>query len=181
MKKLDKVILVLFSVLMLLQAVFVMCMVVGWIKLSTAGSFINLALINKDSSRIILGVEIVLALLAIKCIFFDSSPKEEKDKGILMQNDNGKLLISKQTIENIVLAVAKGFESVTNITASVDLDTLNNLIININLSVGKDVIIKELTLNMQNKVKEAIKKTSDLEVKAVNVKIKDIVLENETI
>ena len=173
MKKLDKVILVLFSVLMLLQAVFVMCMVVGWIKLSTAGSFINLALINKDSSRIILGVEIVLALLAIKCIFLD--------KGILMQNDNGKLLISKQTIENIVLAVAKGFESVTNITASVDLDTLNNLIININLSVGKDVIIKELTLNMQNKVKEAIKKTSDLEVKAVNVKIKDIVLENETI
>lgn len=96
-----------------------------------------------------------------------------------MQNDNGKLLISKTTIENIVLSVVKGFESVTNVTVTVDLDTLNNLIINVNLAVGKDVIIKELTLNMQNKIKDAIKKTSDLEVKAVNVKIKDIVLENE--
>ena len=96
-----------------------------------------------------------------------------------MQNDNGKLLISKTTIENIVLSVVKGFESVTNVTVTVDLDTLNNLIINVNLAVGKDVIIKELTLNMQNKVKEEIKTTSHLEVKAVNVKIKDIVLENE--
>ena len=41
--------------------------------------------------------------------------------------------------------------------------------------VSKNVIIKDLTVNMQNKIKEAIKKTSDLEVKEVNVKIKNIV------
>lgn len=179
MKKLDKVILILFSVLILVQSVFVMCLIVGWIKLDAVGRFFNLLFIEPDSYKIILGVEIILALLAIKCIFFDSSPKEEKNNGILMQNDNGKLLISKTTIENIVQSVIKGFESVTNVNVSVDVNTLNDLIVNVNLSVGKDVIIKDLTLNMQNKIKEAIKKTSDLEVKSVNVKIKDVVLENE--
>ena len=91
-----------------------------------------------------------------------------------MQNDNGKLLISKPTIENIVISVVKAFDSVENVTVETDLDRTNSLIIDVNVVVAKDVIIKELTLNMQNKIKEAIKKTSDLEVKEVNIKIKDI-------
>ena len=68
-----------------------------------------------------------------------------------MQNDNGKLLISKPTIENIVASVVKGFDSVEDVSVSTDLDNANHLIINVNLVVSKDVIIKELTLNMQNK------------------------------
>ena len=95
-----------------------------------------------------------------------------------MQNDNGKLLISKPTIENIVSSVVKGFDSVEDVSVSIELDNLNNLIVNVNLVVSKDVIIKEITLNMQNKIKEAIKKTSDLEVKEVNVKIKNITTED---
>ena len=80
-------------------------------------------------------------------------------------------------IKNHKLLVSEGFDSVKNVSVSTELDHLNNLIINVNLVVNKTVVIKELTLNMQNKIKEAIKKTSDLEVKEVNVKIKDIVVE----
>ncbi len=174
MKKLDKVILVLFSIIIFLQSVAVMIMIAGWIDISTVSKFIAIGINGENSAKVILVVEVVLLLLSIKCIFFDSSPKEDKDKGILLQNDNGKLLISKPTIENIVSSVIKGFDSVENVSVVVNLDTLNNLIINVNIMVGKDVIIKELTLNMQNKIKEAIKKTSDLDVKSVNVKIKDI-------
>ena len=96
-----------------------------------------------------------------------------------MQNDNGKLLISKPTIENIVKSVVNGFESVEDVSVEIELDNVNNLIVNVNLVVSQNVIIKEITLNMQNKIKEAIKKTSDLEVKEVNVKIKNISNEPE--
>ena len=166
MKKLDKVILALFSVLIFLQSILVICMIAGWINVSTVSSFAVMALEGEQTSKIILGVEIVCLLCSIKCIFFDSS-------------DNGKLLISKPTIENIVKSVVKDFESVDDVTVDIDLDTVNNLIVNVNLVVSKDVIIKEITLNMQNKIKEAIKKTSDLEVKEVNVKIKNISNETE--
>lgn len=177
MKKLDKVILALFSILIFLQSILVICMIAGWIKIETVSTFIIMALTQDNTSKMVLGVAIVCLICSIKCIFFDSSDKEKKAQGVLMQNDNGKLLISKPTIENIVSSVVKGFNSVEDVSVSTDLDNLNNLIVNVNLVVSKDVIIKELTLNMQNKIKEAIKKTSDLEVKEVNVKIKNIATE----
>lgn len=175
MKKIDKVILALFSVLIFLQSVLVICMIAGFIRIDTVGAFVKIALTNAPTSKIVLGVEIVCLLCSIKCIFFDSSDKENKAKqGVLMQNDNGKLLISKPTIENIVTSVVKGFNGVEDVSVNIELDNLNNLIVNVNIVVGREVIIKEITLNMQNKIKEAIKKTSDLEVKEVNVKIKNI-------
>ena len=178
MKKLDKIILALFSVLIFLESILVICMVVEWIKVDTFTTFLYMALNGKSSSRAILIVAIICLMCAVKCIFFESSNKEKKKTGVLMQNDNGKLLISKPTIENIVSSVVQGFESVQDVNVDIDLDNFNNLIVNVNLAVSKNVIIKELTLNMQNKIKEAIKKTSDLDVKEVNVKIKDIYVED---
>ena len=174
MKKIDRLILVLFSVLMFLQSVLVILIIVGWIKFEPVAEFANMALTGAKTSKMILGLEAVILICALKCIFFDSSEKQNSVPGVLMQNDNGKLLISKPTIENIVISVVKAFDSVENVTVETDLDRTNSLIIDVNVVVAKDVIIKELTLNMQNKIKEAIKKTSDLEVKEVNIKIKDI-------
>ena len=179
MKKLDRVILALFSVLMFLQSILAICIIAGFVRIETVTAFATMAFSGEQTTKIILGLEIVCLLCSIKCIFFDSSEKENKAQGVLMQNDNGKLLISKPTIENIVKSVVKDFASVEDVSVDIDLDTVNNLIVNVNLVVGKDVIIKEITLNMQNKIKEAIKKTSDLEVKEVNVRIKNISNEKE--
>ena len=180
MKKLDRVILALFSVLMFLQSILAICIIAGFVRIETVTAFATMAFSGEQTTKIILGLEIVCLLCSIKCIFFDSSDSENKaSQGVLMQNDNGKLLISKPTIENIVKSVVNGFESVEDVSVDIELDNVNNLIVNVNLVVSQNVIIKEITLNMQNKIKEAIKKTSDLEVKEVNVKIKNISNEPE--
>ena len=44
----------------------------------------------------------------------------------------------------------------------------------VNLVVKENAVIKELTSNLQTKIKEAVKKSSDLEVKEVNVRVKNI-------
>ena len=90
------------------------------------------------------------------------------------QNDNGRLMISKDTIENLVKTVAQDFDSAEDITTRVELDKENNLKIYVNLVVNQNVVIKELTTNLQTRIKETIKRTSDLDVKEVNVKIKNI-------
>lgn len=127
-------------------------------------------------SNILLTLSVVFILLAIKCIFFDSNNKQEMDykNGILLENSNGKLLITKDTLENLVNSVVKGFESAENVTTRIELDKENNVRVYINLSVKENAIIKELSTNLQNKIKTTIKKTSDLEVKEVNIKVKDI-------
>ena len=134
------------------------------------------AIEDQISSNILLALSVIFILLAIKCIFFDSSSKQETDykNGILLENADGKLLITKDTLENLVNNVVKGFESAENVTTRVELDKENNVKVFVNLSVKENAIIKELSTNLQTKIKTTIKKTSDLEVKEVNIKVKDI-------
>ena len=179
MKKLDKVILILFSVIIFLQSILLICIIAGWLNTALVGRIMMTALTGDSTSKVILALAIIYLVCSVKCIFFDKAESEKTPKGVLMQNDNGKLLISKPTIENIVSSVVKDFESVEDVSVSIDLDNLNSLIVNVNLVVNQNAVIKELTLNMQNKIKEAIKKTSDLDVKEVNVKIKNINTEKQ--
>ena len=176
MKILDKIGLALFSSLMLIISIIVCLMIFGWLSVDLVHQLVVMAINDNVSSNIILGLSIVFILLAIKCIFFDSSSKQEMDykNGILLENSDGKLLITKDTIENLVNSVVKGFESAENVITRVELDKENNVTVFVNLSVKENAIIKELSTNLQTKIKTTIKKTSDLEVKEVNIKVKDI-------
>ena len=183
MKIIEKITLVLFSTLMLIISVIGLLLIFGWIDLAFIGEVIKRILNNTVSSNIMLGINVLFILLSIRCIFFDSSSKgkNEYKNGILLENSDGKLLISKETIENLVNGVVKGFESVEDISTKIDFERDNTVKIYVNLNVKENVIIKELSTNLQTKIKETIKKTSDLDVKEVNIKIKDIEPEKEIV
>lgn len=176
MKILDRIGLALFSSLILIISITVCLMIFGWLNVDLVYQLVVMTINNNVSSNIVLGLSIIFILLAIKCIFFDSSSKQEMDykNGILLENSDGKLLITKDTIENLVNSVVKGFESAENVTTRVELDKENNVTVFVNLSVKENAIIKELSTNLQTKIKTTIKKTSDLEVKEVNIKVKNI-------
>ena len=176
MKILDRIGLALFSSLMLIISIIVCLMIFGWLSVDLVHELVVMAINDSVSSNIMLGLSIAFILLAIKCIFFDSSSKQEMDykNGILLENSDGKLLITKDTIENLVNSVVKGFDSAENVTTRVELDKENNVTVFVNLSVKENAIIKELSTNLQTKIKTTINKTSDLEVKEVNIKVKDI-------
>ncbi len=176
MKILDRIGLALFSTLILILSVIVCLMIFGWLDVDFVYQIMTRAIEDQISSNILLALSVIFILLAIKCIFFDSSSKQETDykNGILLENADGKLLITKDTLENLVNNVVKGFESAENVTTRVELDKENNVKVFVNLSVKENAIIKELSTNLQTKIKTTIKKTSDLEVKEVNIKVKDI-------
>lgn len=176
MKILDRIGLALFSSLMLIISIIVCLMIFGWLSVDLVHELVVMAINDSVSSNIMLGLSIAFILLAIKCIFFDSSSKQEMDykNGILLENSDGKLLITKDTIENLVNSVVKGFDSAENVTTRVELDNENNVTVFVNLSVKENAVIKEVSTNLQTKIKTTIKKTSDLEVKEVNIKVKDI-------
>ena len=176
MKPIEKITLVLFSSLMLIVSVLLCLTVFGWINFEVLSNVVEIAIMDNITSKVILALSIIFILLSIRCIFFDSSSKEKEEykNGILLENSNGKLLITKETIENLVSAVVKGFDSAEDVTTRIELDNENNLTVFVNLCVKENAVIKELSSNLQTKIKEAIKKSSDLEVKEVNIKVKDI-------
>ena len=83
-------------------------------------------------------------------------------------------MISQETLQNLTNSVAKGFEGAEEVYTKVVLDKENNLIVYVNLTVKPTVVIKELSMNIQNKVKQTIKQTTDLDVKEVNIKVRNI-------
>ena len=141
-----------------------------------------MSIINGEKTSIVLLViNIIFILLSIKCIFFRKSEKKERadEQGILLQNENGKLIVSKDTIEKLVNTIISQFESVEGATSNITLNSENNLIIGLNLTVGENVIIKELSVNIQEKIKTAVKTALDLDVKEVNIRIKDYATKKE--
>ena len=70
--------------------------------------------------------------------------------------------------------IVKGFDSAQDVSSKIVLDEEKNLIVYVTLNVKENAVIKELSNNLQTKIKSAIKKTSDLEVKEVNISVKDL-------
>ena len=183
MKTIERIALILFSTLMLVISVLLCLTIFGWVDTNFIGDVISVSIANPVISNILLVLSIICILLAIRCIFFDSSAKEKEEykNGILLENANGKLLITRETIENLVNTVVKGFDSAEDVTTRIGLDKGNNLVVYVNLSVKENAVIKELSINLQNRIKETIKKSSDLEVKEVNIKVKNIEPEKENL
>ena len=142
MKIIEKITLVLYSVIMLILSILMSLLVFGWLDMGLAGNLVYKLIVADMSSKIILGISILFILLSIKCIFFSSSAKKEKKstQGVLLENESGKLLIS---------------------------------------TVNSEAVIKDLSSNLQSKIKEKIKVATDLEVKEVNIVVKKVTEKQE--
>lgn len=178
MKVIEKITLFLYSNIILILSIILCLLVFGWLDMGLVGGIVQKVIIGDLSGKIILGVSFVFILLSIKCIFF-SSATSKKDKnanqGVLLENESGKLLISKETIENLVDSVALNFENSEQVTTRIDLDKDNNVIVYVNLTVSSEAVIKDLSANLQKEIKEKIKNATDLEVKEVNITVKRVV------
>lgn len=181
MKIIDKFNLVTFSIIILILSLVICVLSFGWLDLDLATDGISFLITDSVANKVSLGVAIVLILLAIKSIFFNSFSKEkmESKDGILLENDNGKLLVSRDTIESLTNAVVRSFESAENVMTKVEVDSESHVKIYITLFVYPDAVIKELSNKLQTNVKDTIKKSLDLEVTEVNIRIKNISVKKE--
>lgn len=175
MKFLERLSLAIFSVIILLLSVITCLVIFGWLDLATIMYAVQVVLNKPNATNVVLIAAVVLMLLAIKCIFFSSKEKTEKTEGILLENENGKLLISVGTIENLVKGVIAEYTEVTSANCKVRLNKqVNNVKVDLNLVVAAGTVIKDLSVNLQDKIKDVVKQTTELEIKEVNIKIKDI-------
>ena len=179
MKVIEKITLIIYSNLMLVLSIVACLVVFGWLNVDSVMNLIKYILIGETSSKFVLGFGIVFILLSIRCIFFDPTSKKELEEkqGILLTNDNGNLMISKETLVDIVESVTKEYKMAKEVSSRVELDKENNVIVFVNLIIGSDTVIKDLSSDLQNKIKEKIKETTDLDVKKVNISIKKAVKE----
>lgn len=176
MKFLEKSALIIYSSIMLIVSIILCLLVFGWLDMGLVGDIATAIIVGERTSKILLGVSVIFILLSIKCIFFDGKSKEQinERQGVLLENESGKLMISRETIQNLVNSVALNFQSAEEVTTRVELDKENNVRVFVNLIVNEEAVIKDLSANLQAKIKEKIKTATDLEVKEVNITVKRV-------
>lgn len=174
MKILEKIALVLFSLIISVISIVLILVMFKLISVSVITATILLLLSNDFAFRITLGVAIIALLLAIKCIFFRAKPEDDGRNGVILENSNGKLVISKESLENLIANVVKEVQGIEAVSSRTILDKDNNVIVYVTTLVSKDMMIKDVSSQIQEKIKQALKKTADLEVKQVNIKVKNI-------
>ena len=116
----------------------------------------------------------ILLILVLKSLCFASKPKDESKEGIVLENASGKLIISKESLENMISSVAKEIPGTEATTSKTLVDRDKNLKVYVTTVVSREVFIKDVSTELQHKIKDAMKRAADLEVKEVNVKIKNI-------
>ena len=168
MKIIDRISLVIFSIIILTLSLVTGFIISGWLEIELVTEWAIKVFSDHIFGPVSLTLAIVFSILAIKCIFFSSNAKEKSKEGILLENENGKLLVSKDTVENIESSTTK-----------VDVDEENKISIFITLSVYSEAIIKDLAAKIQTDVKEAVRNSLDLEIKEVNVRIKNVTTKKE--
>ena len=174
MKFLEKLSLILFSLILSVLSIALILIMMDVIPISVITKTISL--ITKDSFTVelTLGISVVILLLSLKCIFFGTESEDDGRSGVILENSAGKLVISKETLENLIANIVKDVAGIEVVSSKTILDKDKNLIVYVTTLVSKDTMIKEVSGQIQERIKESLNKTADLEVKQVNVKIKNI-------
>ena len=174
MKFLDKLVLKIFLLIILIIAIGIILIMTGILPINAIINQISFIISGENSIKTLIIVLAVLMLLAIKGIFFTSKTENKGKEGIVLENNSGKLVISKESLENLIASVTKEVPGADTVASKTIVDKNKNLIIYVTAVVSKDVMIKDVSNELQQKIKEAMRKTADLEVKEVNIKIKNI-------
>ena len=174
MKFLDKLVLKIFSIIILIVTVGIILIMTGIVDPEIIVNQIAILTDGENAIKILLGTVAVLMLLAIKGLFFTSKPESNGKEGIVLETTSGKLVISKESLENLIASVTKEVPGADTVASRTILDKRKNLIVYVTAVVSKDVMLKDISNELQSKIKDAMKRTADLEVKEVNIKIKNI-------
>lgn len=184
MKIIDKIILNIYSLIILIESIIVILLIFGWAKIETIIYIITDMLNNHIAYNILFGISVVFIILSIKAMLFKNSRdkvdvietkrKDKMGEGVLLENEDGKLLISKETIERLANSVVNNFDNIQDVRTKVIIDN-NNIKIVVELQILQNTVIRDLNSNLQSRIKEVIKEATELEVNEVNIKIKNII------
>ena len=161
------------SIVLFISIVFMLTL--GGILPPDLGSNIMENIVEGDFlSKILFALFAILAIFSVREIAFGEKVSKEGKEGLILENDSGKLIISKESLESLVAGVGKEIEGVENVASRTFIDTEKNVVVEVNVVVGRDVALKDISTELQKRIKQALKQTADLDVKSVNIKVKNI-------
>ncbi len=174
MKIINRIIFHLFSFIVLFISAMGLMTLLRVVNLSSEYFAIAEIVKNPINQKIGIAVFIVLIMLSLKGLFFFGK-EDEFDDGIELENDDGRLIITKHTLKNIIDQTVKSFDNIEDNYTKIYIDENSDISVLETIYVTNDTIIKEVSNSIQIKVKEAVKKSLDVELKVIDIRVRDVV------
>lgn len=175
MKLFNRSCLVLFSLIILVLTTIIILMSLGVIETKLFTVVLTALITSKTSLRVTIVTSVILFVLSFRFVFFKIEKDDNTKDGIIMENTNGKLIISKESLENMIHSSARLINGIDYVTSKTLVDKEHNLLIYVTIQVGENVVIKEVSAMLQEKIKETMKNSADLQVGKVIINVKNIV------
>ncbi len=119
------------------------------------------------------GVVGLVVLLASLRLLLSGIKFKQSTETIIKNDDNGIISISFNAVENLVLKITRDVENVKDVRVKIRKHD-DGISIFLNLVVTHDIIIPELTLELQKNVKNYIQSTAGIAVKDVRINVDNI-------
>ena len=174
MKILEKFALILFSLLTLIASVIICLIIFNIISIEQIEFCIDYVMSDVALTITVLSVSIFCILLSIRCLFYRRKKQIKKSTSddVLLENAAGRLLISKNSIENAVNNIVKtSMSEGSDIKVTVDIDPANNISVYVSVVLDSTEKVKSATIDLQMKIKNKIKENFGIDIKQVNIKI----------
>lgn len=174
MKILEKFALILFSLLTLIASVIICLIIFNIISIEQIEYCIDYVMGDMALTITVLSVSIFCILLSIRCLFYRRKKQIKKSTSddVLLENAAGRLLISKNSIENAVNNIVKtSMSEGSDIKVTVDIDPANNISVYVSVVLDSTEKVKSATIDLQMKIKNKIKENFGIDIKQVNIKI----------
>lgn len=165
-----------FSIIVFSIMIFILSVLTILVSADIVSSDIFIDMFSKFNENIVLTICIclLLALWSVANIFFKSDSDNEITNGVLLENENGSLLITRDSICNLVDSVLKKNQDIKDSNVKIEFDENRDIVINIVATIRDNAVIKDTSSKLQESIKLTVKRATDLDVSNVNIKIKNV-------
>ena len=175
MKFFESACLKLFSIIIFICALVVLLMTFKMVEITLFTTVISYILAREILLKITIVVLVTLLVLSARFILFGTGKDEFRNDGIILENASGKLIISKESLENMILNSTKTIDGLEYVNCKIGVDKEHKLSVYVVVNVQNNIIVKDVSKQLQDNIKENMKNTADLEVSAVSITIRNIV------
>ncbi|NOU97672.1 alkaline shock response membrane anchor protein AmaP [Paenibacillus sp. LMG 31456] len=172
-KVVDRLLLFIFSLVVLIAACTLLVCAFGWISFERVGAFAHNVYYDLNTALPFISLTIVVALVSIRFLYVAVRRGRANAPSIDQRTDYGDIRISIETVENLSLKAAKRTRGVKDLKARVRVSPAGLEIV-IRVIVDGESSIPQLTEEMQSGVKNHIEEITGIPVAVVTVFVANI-------
>lgn len=178
MKGFNKVLAVIFSIIMVVICISLILYVGDIIKLDNIENILDMFTATREAKLATIMVSALVGLFAIIFGITVESTEGNMGTSLTLPLSTGNISINTQTFETMVLNVAKKYNCLKNVKTRVDIKE-DGLYVELFVFVLEGTVVSDVMCKVQEDVKATILKQTTIEVKQVEVKVKGIYSKTE--